>query len=980
MSRRRPPGLRGWRRSVATTLAATAMFALGAVAAGVSPAAILDAISSSTVSSSTDVASTTSTDATTTTTIASAPTSTDAATTSTDAGTTTVGTTTDDSGKGGNSPNAAPTRGTGGAGGNPSADLDQCANGPASSPPTPCDWVNGNLGASKAQYLEGESIGYRMRFGNLDTAAAHTVTIEWDATKQGKHAIDYLTSWDRSVSGDPCAGVSGSVCASAPGTLAIPQDAHVPFAQIPGAFALYGGTIDSVSGYSVSGSYSSDSSTSISIHFHASVANPVLAWGGHVGDHHDWGSGLSAISVPGSPYHMRLLDLDGSGGNQDRSLSEDAVTFPASVTVVKQATPEGATSFPFTAAPSLLASFSLVDDGTPANTKAFTGITSFTTYTIAENTPTGWSLAGLACAVSNANGGTSSTSGTTATVNLKEGEDWTCTYTNQQRAGTLIVLKHVINDNGGTATASSFTMTVSGDSPSPASFPGAESPGTTVTLSPGSYGVTESGLAGYSPSYSADCSGTIAAGQTKTCTVTNDDRAAHLTLVKRVVNDNGGTATANEWTLSAAGPTPLSGDGGSSGSVSAGTYALAESAGPSGYAAGTWSCDGGSLDGSNLTLALDESATCTVTNDDVAPKLHLRKTVVNDDGGTVAATAWTLAATGTSESPTSLSGPTPVDSGPGFKADTYTLGESGPGGYTASGWSCVSGERQVAVTNDTVSVALGDDVTCTIANDDNAPPPPPPPPTTTATTTTASPPPPAAAPAPAPAPAPKIDLAVTKADSPDPDLLGHRLTYRMVVTNNGPSTATGVQLADPIPAGAAFVSVATTKGTCSGGSVVSCRLGTLAVGESATVTLVVKPAVTGLLLNTVTVVGSEAETNTANNTASASTLVTAPFRPPVVTKPVCYALTVAPRQLTAGRHATLRLDVKAGTKPVEGARVELRAPGILRLSGKTNARGRVNVSLRPRKPGILGLSPVAYKGCNNPRVGIVGVFTPPVTG
>ena len=101
---------------------------------------------------------------------------------------------------------------------NPSANLDQCANDPAPSPHTNgCSgavgengWVNGNLGASKSVYLEGDSIPYRMVFDNLDTSASHTVIIEWDTTKSGKHANDYLTTWNRTVAdSDPCLGVSG---------------------------------------------------------------------------------------------------------------------------------------------------------------------------------------------------------------------------------------------------------------------------------------------------------------------------------------------------------------------------------------------------------------------------------------------------------------------------------------------------------------------------------------------------------------------------------------------------------------------------------------------------------------------------------------------------------------------------------------------------------------------------------------------------
>src|SRR5689334_11904788 len=48
------------------------------------------------------------------------------------------------------------------------ANLDQCANDPAPSPNTDgcsasaSDWVNGNVNQSKANYVEGDSIPYRM--------------------------------------------------------------------------------------------------------------------------------------------------------------------------------------------------------------------------------------------------------------------------------------------------------------------------------------------------------------------------------------------------------------------------------------------------------------------------------------------------------------------------------------------------------------------------------------------------------------------------------------------------------------------------------------------------------------------------------------------------------------------------------------------------------------------------------------------------
>jgi uncharacterized repeat protein (TIGR01451 family) len=321
---------------------------------------------------------------------------------------------------------------------NPSANLDQCANDPAPSLPTNgCDtnanqWVNGNLGASKSFYREGDSIPYRLTFGSL-SLASHTVTIEWDTTKAGKHALDYLTSVNQSVTtANPCLGVSG--CGSFT-TFPIPADPQVTGAgvtPIAGTFRLYGGTITAVSAYSYANGtgFAGDKSARITITFTATTANPVLAWGGHIATRKDWGNGASAVAISGSPYHTRLLDLDGSGGNQDRSLSADAVVFPGFIHIVKN-TVGGNATFGFTASPAPLANFSL----TGGTEQDFNDITNFTTYTVLENTPpTDWSLTGLTCAVATgtANGGTQNTNlGTrTATINLAEGEQVTCTYTN----------------------------------------------------------------------------------------------------------------------------------------------------------------------------------------------------------------------------------------------------------------------------------------------------------------------------------------------------------------------------------------------------------------------------------------------------------------------------------------------------------------------------------------------------------------------
>src|SRR5919198_4828 len=84
-------------------------------------------------------------------------------------------------------------------------------------------------------------------------------------------------------------------------------------------------------------------------------------------------------------------------------------------------------------------------------------------------------------------------------------------------------------------------------------------------------------------------------------------RAARLKLVKTVTNNNGGTAVATDFTLSAAGPTPVSGAGGVDSDVNAGTYTLLET-NVADYTAGSWSCSGGSFTAPDkITLALGQS-------------------------------------------------------------------------------------------------------------------------------------------------------------------------------------------------------------------------------------------------------------------------------------------------------------------------------------------------------------------------------------
>ncbi|SER74925.1 LPXTG-motif cell wall anchor domain-containing protein [Propionibacterium cyclohexanicum] len=142
----------------------------------------------------------------------------------------------------------------------------------------------------------------------------------------------------------------------------------------------------------------------------------------------------------------------------------------------------------------------------------------------------------------------------------------------------------------------------------------------------------------------------VKSGDSAACTFVNKPVSASLTLVKRVSNTHGGTAQPTDWTLTATGPTPISGVTGSTAvsnaTVKPGTYSLSEGAGPAGYQASAWTCTGpgATQSAGTVTLAQGAQATCTITNSDEPGSVSWAK---NDESGhPLAGSEWTLTPTG----------------------------------------------------------------------------------------------------------------------------------------------------------------------------------------------------------------------------------------------------------------------------------------------------------------------------------------------
>jgi uncharacterized repeat protein (TIGR01451 family) len=119
---------------------------------------------------------------------------------------------------------------------------------------------------------------------------------------------------------------------------------------------------------------------------------------------------------------------------------------------------------------------------------------------------------------------------------------------------------------------------------------------------------------------------------------------------------------------------------------------------------------------------------------------------------------------------------------------------------------------------------------------------------------------------------PQADLSVAQAVV----VAGQQITYSIVVRNNGPSAAAGVQLRDLMPANTQLVDMTTTHGTCDGPSragAMGCSLGNLPAGEHARLILIVQVTTPKPLeyVNTASVSSQTLDLTSFNNSSSVTT-------------------------------------------------------------------------------------------------------------
>jgi hypothetical protein len=360
---------------------------------------------------------------------------------------------------------------------------DQCSNDDGdgyASGDAGCRWINGNLQRNNSVYMEGDATVQRLWLTDLTPGSTHNVTLKYGTTKGGKHAYDFLTTWNWSEDwvtlNDLCQALSGTGtiagCTTASQTtFAIPNDPNLTdtIEPAPGPdrlFTMAGGTITAASTPEiVSGDYTGDSETVLTITYtvgpgtgsmcttdnKGTTTCGVMLWfGAHVSVSGQWklyNGTTGAGTISGSPYHVALDKVDGAAvGQRDNQMQAEVVTYIPNGTIVmiKDAVPNDAQDFSFNLNNNStidFGTFYMDDDAEPALPNSLTFDVPPGTWYAKEllPLPAGWTLTNLACVDPTSNTTVNLSTGT-AIINLASLETVTCTYTDT-KAGHIIVKK-----------------------------------------------------------------------------------------------------------------------------------------------------------------------------------------------------------------------------------------------------------------------------------------------------------------------------------------------------------------------------------------------------------------------------------------------------------------------------------------------------------------------------------------------------------
>lgn len=155
-------------------------------------------------------------------------------------------------------------------------------------------------------------------------------------------------------------------------------------------------------------------------------------------------------------------------------------------------------------------------------------------------------------------------------------------------------------------------------------------------------------------------------------------------------------------------------------------------------------------------------------------------------------------------------------------------------------------------------------------------------------------------------PDPLPDIAVTKQVlGSGPVVVGSKLVWRITATNQGAAVSNAVTITDTLPPSVSYFSATPSSGSCSFlAGTLTCNVGTLAVGASATVDVTATVLAAGPIVNTATS-ASAGDANGQNNTGSAT--VTAGAAPEPIPSLSTFGIALLAALLTLAAAMRLRL-------------------------------------------------------------------------
>ena len=282
---------------------------------------------------------------------------------------------------------------------------------------------------------------------------------------------------------------------------------------------------------------------------------------------------------------------------------------------------------------------------------------------------------------------------------LAAGDDKTCTITNKRKP-KLTVVKVIQGGNG-----AAFDLKVNGNTVlNDVAGSGGQVTNTypvgtayTVTETLGNGDAVDPAV--WETTLSGDCAGSLAAGDDKTCTITNK-RKPVLTVVKHILGGDGSVFDISVGEVKALD------DAGHNASdtrtYAPGTYPVTETLGTGAAVPAGWSTSFSSdcADGS-VTLAYGDAKTCTVTNSKL-PQLIVIKEVV---GGAKSPDDFQISVSGDGASPASF---------PGSLDGTIVTLQ--PGGYDVSEDEDVHYSASYSADCKDGTIEYGETKTCTITN------------------------------------------------------------------------------------------------------------------------------------------------------------------------------------------------------------------------------------------------------------------------